>query len=147
MNNEVNPIIRQVVESVASKIYVPPLISKFIKYLRSDKVYKTVTSGDNTEYQMMTDEEVFEKYSNIPKNKIEIIDVPSVIYNSDEKKILYNFSDYWEIKNNKLQIKNGNEVITVDTCRNYPKKIEDGYKLLVFRHKTDDFRFKVLQLI
>jgi len=122
-----------------------------------EKVYKNGTPDDiinfnnskNQNYQMMTNNELYKKYSNIPKNKIEIIDTPSAMYNSDEKKILHTFEERWEIKNNRLQIKSGNKIINVDSHLECPnvKNIKNGEKVLIFRHKTERFRFKILQLI
>jgi len=122
-----------------------------------EKVYQNGSPDDiinfnnskNSNYQMMTNDEVYEKYSNIPKSKIEIIDSPIVIYNSDEKKILNLYEERWEIKNNRLQIKSGNKIMNVDNYTMPPnvKNIKNGEKVLIFRHKTENFRFKILQLI
>lgn len=99
------------------------------------------------DYQMMTDTEVKEKYKGLDFSKVNILDSPCALYNIDEKRILrsMNMNDTHEVKDNVLQIKPGNRMVSVFE---YSKVNIDELnlfdKIAIFRHKTPNFRYIVL---
>lgn len=103
-------------------------------------------NSQNSDYQMMTDNEVYQKYDKFSSKISHIIDTPSFVYNSDERKVIQNHKDEFEIKNNYLQKKPGNVLLFVDNYTRLPKKIKEGYKLVVYREKTKNYRFKLLKI-
>ena len=125
------------------------------KYNRSYEVFKNGTPEEKIEiinkidpnYQMMTDEEVEKKYKGLDFNKVFIMDVPSSIYNIDEKKFL-NFKETHEVINGILQLKPGNRQVCVESYDNININLLNTYeKIAIFRHKTDNYRYKILDCI
>jgi len=96
-------------------------------------------------YQMMTDDEVREKYEGLDFDKVSIVDHPTFIYNIDEMKILNDQKDYYEVNSdNHFVIKPGNRQVAVDCYSELDlDTLNTKEGIAIYRHKTDNYRYKV----
>ena len=107
----------------------------------------------NPDYQMMTDDEVKEKYKGLDFSKVIILDLPNNIWNIDEQKFVNGMEESHEVvpdtdDNMRLQIKPGNRNVSVDSYSLIQiNALNKCNKIAIYRHKSDEFRYKVLDNI
>jgi len=112
-----------------------------------------------SEYQYLTDSELKEKYKGLDFNKVEIVFQPHFLYNVDTELIndhvneLHFLDEDGNIKNNieVPPVPEGNRNVSVFNYKfseselfNEIKKLNNCKKIAIYRHKTDMYRYRVL---